>query len=804
MTLLEQLEEKVILERLVIGLEEPVLIKGLGELQAKIDSGNGGYNVIHGTDFHQQGEELMFTTHDSNGNEKRIQAKVIDSIQINMGGGNIEERPVIELDIKFAGEDYKKIPFSVSDRSTNTNPILISKGFVQDELQALIDVGATNISNDGIDVVYGESIMTQGMIDTAKAIYNAPKKVAQGVKKAADATGVSDVLGGVKKGLGRFMKNPLTALDDWLSGKTGLFSPLTNALGAAKDVATGAVKGGLKAGMSGMAGLGALTVGGISGVLSAVAFAKWLKKWMNDKTKKDTKKTILAKLKSSNSASLLKNQGVDLSNTLWQNFKSIDYEKMDCYLICDCTGKKGNGEVLSKQVVEALKKGSKSASEAVKKQKQGKGDKNQLPKQNNQPQQQQQELLAQAISLLQYNELAQMAVANNSSTQSKPTSTQPTQPVTKSNNASPTENNKQEVKHMVSGVQDDELQTKGLQDNIDNLNKSVQRLNSFSLWFIPMTKDYKESTSQSESSKKVFQLYFYKGTFSNVLKKLYTINKVDASSVTPIIKIISDQFKKKYKKDYEANTPATTNEQQEEQIFIQSLGQYVQNGIDVARGLYHHAKGLKAARDAKKDIKTSKNDLDGIFALVTGADNPQVQLFDTVQCMIYNDSKVTGQKKNLDNIKKNLKEIIDYDDIFDTNIATSMIDDIIQGGNETNLIKFANSIFGENCNLSKFISNYKKFINSNEQERNKLIEKYKNQFPMFLFYYNLLQSDAGKNIYQILKNKDFPIFKDANAIIEYVTNNKQILQILNPQSKQEQQEEWIVSKLQQFRTKGII
>ena len=130
MTYLDYLEQKVLLERLVIGLEEPVLIKGLGELSAKIDSGNGGYNVIHGTDFHQQGDKLMFTTHDCNGNEKKIQAKVIDSIEINMGGGNIESRPVIELDIKFAGEDYKKIPFSVSDRSTNTNPILISKGFV--------------------------------------------------------------------------------------------------------------------------------------------------------------------------------------------------------------------------------------------------------------------------------------------------------------------------------------------------------------------------------------------------------------------------------------------------------------------------------------------------------------------------------------------------------------------------------------------------------------------------------------------------------------------------------------------------
>ena len=77
MTYLDYLEKKVLLERLVIGLEEPVLVKGLGELQAKIDSGNGGYNVIHGTDFHQQGDVLMFTTHDNFGHEKKISAKII-------------------------------------------------------------------------------------------------------------------------------------------------------------------------------------------------------------------------------------------------------------------------------------------------------------------------------------------------------------------------------------------------------------------------------------------------------------------------------------------------------------------------------------------------------------------------------------------------------------------------------------------------------------------------------------------------------------------------------------------------------
>ena len=542
MTLLEQLEEKVILERLVIGLEEPVLIKGLGELQAKIDSGNGGYNVIHGTDFHQQGEELMFTTHDSNGNEKRIQAKVIDTIQINMGGGNIEDRPVIELDIKFAGEDYKKIPFSVSDRSTNTNPILISKGFVQDELQALIDVGATNISNDGIDVVYGESIMTQGIIDTAKAIYNAPKKVAQGVKKAADVTGVSDVLGGVKKGLGRFMGNPLKALDDWLSGKTGLFSPLTNALGAAKDIAGGAIKGGLKAGMAGVAGLSALTVGGISGALffGAVGIAKGIKWALSKKGQDSTKKQILEKLKTSKSPKLLKQKGEDVSGTLWASFDKINFNSLECYKIIDFTGKNGAGQMISKETNENFKKYLKDASKAAKLEKEGKGDKNQLKNTNNnqqqqtqsQPQQQQEELLHEAIILLQGMEANQQNQNNTNPSTQQDTGNGLTAPKTN-----------------VQGVADDDADLQRIKDSLQQLDKTNKHLNGFQLWFVPMTADEKNSSKQSKLSKKSVQYYFYGNTFNNIFKKFYTIGKIDNSSVAPMIQIIAKQFTQNFKKN---------------------------------------------------------------------------------------------------------------------------------------------------------------------------------------------------------------------------------------------------------------
>lgn len=142
------------LEKMVIGIEEPILIKGVGELMAKIDSGNGGYNVIHGEDFTVQGDILNFKTEDKNGNSRRVSKKIKEKININIGGGHIQERPVIELDVQFGGEDYKKVLFSVTDRGDNEHKVLISKNFVGKELDALIDVTKDNISPKNIEVDY--------------------------------------------------------------------------------------------------------------------------------------------------------------------------------------------------------------------------------------------------------------------------------------------------------------------------------------------------------------------------------------------------------------------------------------------------------------------------------------------------------------------------------------------------------------------------------------------------------------------------------------------------------------------------
>lgn len=167
----KNIELKLQLEKMVIGLEEPILIKGGGKFIAKVDSGNAGYNVIHGEDLVQQGDILNFKTFDSDNNERRISKKIVDTLNVHIGAGNIQERPVIELDIKFADEDYKKVPFTVTDRSKNSEKVLISKDFVQNQLDALIDVSQVNMTEkEPVEVDYVNEGLFTGIRNMARAV----------------------------------------------------------------------------------------------------------------------------------------------------------------------------------------------------------------------------------------------------------------------------------------------------------------------------------------------------------------------------------------------------------------------------------------------------------------------------------------------------------------------------------------------------------------------------------------------------------------------------------------------------------
>jgi hypothetical protein len=135
-------------EKTVLGLEETIYIDGVGQLRAKLDTGNGAFNVLHGEDIQQDGEMVRFTTE----NGVVLEKPISDHITINLGAGNKEDRPVVLFNVKIGNKVFRDIPFSIGNRAENSHKVLIGKLFIQNELDALIDVGLTDVASKNIEV----------------------------------------------------------------------------------------------------------------------------------------------------------------------------------------------------------------------------------------------------------------------------------------------------------------------------------------------------------------------------------------------------------------------------------------------------------------------------------------------------------------------------------------------------------------------------------------------------------------------------------------------------------------------------
>tara|TARA_R110002012_G_scaffold318770_1_gene537725 strand:- start:364 stop:804 length:441 start_codon:yes stop_codon:yes gene_type:complete len=138
------------LEKQVLGLIEFFDVNGIGKIPSKLDSGNGAFNVIHGEDIQIQGNKVHFKTV----NNQRLMKDKVDEIVINVGAGNTETRPVVEFDLKIGNKEFTDVPFSIGDRSTNLFKILVSKDFIEEHLDALIDVSQENIADEEIEASY--------------------------------------------------------------------------------------------------------------------------------------------------------------------------------------------------------------------------------------------------------------------------------------------------------------------------------------------------------------------------------------------------------------------------------------------------------------------------------------------------------------------------------------------------------------------------------------------------------------------------------------------------------------------------
>ena len=138
------------IEKQVFGLIEFFDLDGVGKIPAKLDSGNGAYNVLHGEDIQIQGNKVFFRTE----NGKTLLKDMNGQITINVGAGKMETRPVVEFDFTIGDKQFTSIPFTLSNRSTNLYKILVSKEFIENELDALIDVSQENIADEDFEAQY--------------------------------------------------------------------------------------------------------------------------------------------------------------------------------------------------------------------------------------------------------------------------------------------------------------------------------------------------------------------------------------------------------------------------------------------------------------------------------------------------------------------------------------------------------------------------------------------------------------------------------------------------------------------------
>lgn len=111
----------------VLGLIEDIDIHGIGKLKAKTDTGNEAHNVIHGTDIKIEDDNVYFNIE----NGKRVKFPLKDIIKIHIGGGNLDNRPVIVCTCTVNGKRYSNIPFSVTDRSKNNYKVLLGAPFIK-------------------------------------------------------------------------------------------------------------------------------------------------------------------------------------------------------------------------------------------------------------------------------------------------------------------------------------------------------------------------------------------------------------------------------------------------------------------------------------------------------------------------------------------------------------------------------------------------------------------------------------------------------------------------------------------------
>ena len=106
------------------GHREIISIKPWGDMVAKFDTGNSVLSVIHGEDIKVKGDKVSFTLL---GKRHTYPLEKTYKVKIGSIRDYTEERPVIRLDVGFAGGLYKDEPFGIDDRADMGTEVLLTR-----------------------------------------------------------------------------------------------------------------------------------------------------------------------------------------------------------------------------------------------------------------------------------------------------------------------------------------------------------------------------------------------------------------------------------------------------------------------------------------------------------------------------------------------------------------------------------------------------------------------------------------------------------------------------------------------------
>ena len=133
-----------------LAVRENVKIDGV-EYNAKIDTGNSGYNMIHGEEIKDNKDHTVTFKLPSG---KKVTKKIVSRITVKSGIGS-KQRLVVLMDIEFHGKKYPNIKFSIGDRSHMSTKVLLGlqflskTGMMVDPAEAIYPSSPKNSKNTG-------------------------------------------------------------------------------------------------------------------------------------------------------------------------------------------------------------------------------------------------------------------------------------------------------------------------------------------------------------------------------------------------------------------------------------------------------------------------------------------------------------------------------------------------------------------------------------------------------------------------------------------------------------------------------